>query len=75
MGSCPYGQTEVRNYCGNLNDMWAAETHLTPDQQVEFAYQLYELFAPITGESWILISAFARAKAFLRTVRKWKEAK
>jgi predicted enzyme related to lactoylglutathione lyase len=75
-GKLMYGQTEVPNYCGDLNDTWAAEAHLTPDQQVEFVYQLSEIVAPITGESWMLIhaSAFARAKAFLRTVGKWKEA-
>jgi len=66
----------VPDYCNDLNAMWEAEAHLTPDQQVEFAYQLSEIVAPITGESWMLIhaSAFSRAKAFLRTVGKWEEA-
>jgi hypothetical protein len=70
-----YGR-KLPNYCNDLNAMWEAETHLTPDQQVEFAYQLSEIVAPITGESWMLIhaSAFSRAKAFLRTVGKWEEA-
>ena len=65
------------DYCGDLNNMWAAETHLTPDQQIEFVYQLSEIVAPITGEPWKLMhsSAFSRAKAFLRTVGKWKEPK
>lgn len=60
------------DYCGDLNAMWEAEAHLTPDQQVEFAYQLSEIVAPITGESWRSIhsSAMSRAKAFLRTVDK-----
>jgi hypothetical protein len=75
-GKLMYGQTEVPNYCGDLNDMWAAEACLTRDQQEECAYQLSEIVAPITGEPWKLMhsSAFSRAKAFLRTVGKWKEA-
>ena len=63
------------DYCGDLNAMWEAEAHLTPDQQVEFAYQLSEIVAPITGESWRSIhsSAMSRARAFLRTVDKcWR---
>lgn len=47
------------NYCGDLNDMHEAEMCLTPDQQVEFAYQLSEIVAPITGESWKKIHASA----------------
>jgi hypothetical protein len=70
-----YGR-KLPDYCNDLNAMWEAEAHLTPDQQVEFAYQLSEIVAPITGESWMLIhaSALSRAKAFLGTVGKWEEA-
>ena len=64
------------NYCGDLNAMWEAEAHLTPEQQDDFAYYLSEIVAPITGESWksIHASAMSRAKAFLRTFGKWEEA-
>lgn len=75
-GKLMYGQTEVPNYCGDLNDMRKAEACLTPDQQDDFAYYLSEIVAPITGEQWKLIhaSAMSRAKAFLRTFGKWEEA-
>lgn len=65
------------DYCGDLNAMWEAEAHLTPDQQVEFVYQLSEIVAPITGDPWMLIhaSAMSRAKAFLRVFDKWEEGK
>lgn len=76
-GKLMYGQTEVPMFCSDKNAMWIAEAHLTPDQQAEFVYQLSEIVAPITGDPWLLIhaSAFSRAKAFLRTVGKWEEAK
>lgn len=65
------------DYCGSLDAMWEAEACLTPDQQDDFAYYLSEIVAPITGEPWKSIhsSAMSRAKAFLRTVGKWKEGK
>ena len=68
-------KTKSDNYC-RCSKCIEQEEETTPDQQVEFVYQLSEIVAPITGDAWMVIhaSAFARAKAFLRTVGKWKEA-
>jgi hypothetical protein len=75
-GKLMYGQTELPNYCCDLNAMRKAEARLTLDQQEDYAYYLSEIVAPTTGEPWKLIhaSAMSRAKAFLRTFGKWKEA-
>ena len=79
----PFGQ-EVDappNFCGDLNAMHEAENILTEKQKRTFAFMLAQVLdtSPTVdlGDQFLNIHATARqrAKAFLRTMGKWEEAK
>ena len=67
--------TDGPDYLNDLNACHEMENHLTSEQQEEYDYQLSEICAPITGESWMKIHATAaqRGEAFLKTIGKWKD--
>jgi 2-phospho-L-lactate transferase/gluconeogenesis factor (CofD/UPF0052 family) len=64
-GKLMYGQTEVPDYCNDLNAMHEAEGVLTIDALTEYRVQLSMLvIAPFRA------TARQRAEAFLRTINK-----
>lgn len=80
-GKLMYGQTEVPNYCGDLNAMHKAEMRIPNDKQSEYDSHLVAIVGEETGLlpslqfRCITASAKQRAKAFVRTVGKWEEGK
>jgi hypothetical protein len=60
----------VPNYCADLNAMHEAEKTLTIEQ-----WHDYVDFMPSQWECAVHATARQRAKAFLRTLGKWEEAK
>jgi predicted enzyme related to lactoylglutathione lyase len=76
-GKLMYGQTEVPNYCNDLNAMHKAEMRIPEDRQAVYDTHLVAIVGKETGLMpslqfrCIHASAKQRAKAFLRTVGKW----
>jgi hypothetical protein len=67
-GKLMYGQTEVPDYCNDLNAMHEAEGVLTIDALTEYRVQLSMLvIAPFRA------TARQRAEAFLKNINKWEE--
>ena len=59
------------DYLNDLNAMHEAENSLTTSQMTTMSHYLYRRL----GMLWGFATSAQRAEAFLRTIRKWKEAK
>jgi hypothetical protein len=67
-GASYVGSEFIPNYCEDHNAMHIAQLRLTPDEFVDYTWNImHECHEPM------LSSARQRAEAFLRTLRKWKE--
>jgi hypothetical protein len=66
-GKLMYGQTEIPDYCNDLNAMHEAEGVLTIDALTEYRVQLSMfVIAPFRA------TARQRAEAFLKTINNWE---
>lgn len=66
-----YGQTDIPNYCGDLNAMHEAEAKQSWGTICKIDSYLKQMF----GNVILRCTARQRAEAFLRTIGKWEEAK
>jgi len=80
-GKLMYGQTEVPDYCNDLNAMHEAENRLLSNEKESYWNQLYEkcdrsVFSRVEDNYKMLrATASQRAEAFLKTIGRWEGGK